>query len=214
MKGKTQQTLFILLLLSFQWSIAQNNSILFSKFDSLNGTPIGKINAICQDPSGIMWFCGNSQHCFYRYDGNILTKFFQDNNNPNSLGFYGVETIYADDRGLIWIGGDGLDQYNPSTGIFKHYRHSNNDSGSLNGTGVNSILKDHSGNVWIGTNSGLDRLDEKTGKFIHYRNNPSNPKSLSDNEVSHEQLIDKINYYHLTDTIFLVPANWPSINKE
>src|ERR1700733_12932726 len=182
MKGKIQQTLFILLLLTFQRGVAQNNSILFNKFDSLNGEPVGKINAVCQDPNGIMWFCGNAEHCLYRYDGNLLTRFFQDDKHPNSLGFYSLETIYADDQGLIWIGGDALDQYNPSTGIFKHYRHSNTDSSSLSG-GVNTILKDHNGKVWIGTYNGLDQLDEKTGKFIHYRNDPVNPKSLSDNVV-------------------------------
>ena len=44
-----------------------------------------------------------------------------------------LETVYADDSGMIWVGlvKDGLDQFNPVTGIFKHYRHVPNDPGSL-----------------------------------------------------------------------------------
>ena len=83
---------------------------------------------------------------------------------------------------MIWIGGNGLDEYNPATGIFKHYRHVQNDSGSLGGF-VNVVLKDHQGRLWVGTSTGLDRLDEKTGKFLHYRNEPGNPRSLSSNDV-------------------------------
>ncbi len=77
----------------------------------------------------------------------------------------------------------GLDQYNPATGIFKHYRHVQNDSGSLSIGIVTVILRDHQGILWVGTHNGLDRLDEKTGKFIHYRNEPGNPRSLSSNHV-------------------------------
>ena len=84
---------------------------------------------------------------------------------------------------MIWIGQDGLDQYDPATGIFKHYRHTENDSGSLVANNVSAILEDHQGRLWVGSGNGLDRLDEKTGKFLHYRNIPGDPKSLSNNTV-------------------------------
>ena len=161
--------------------MAQHDAILFSNMDSLTGTTLGKINAISQDPNGMMWFAGNGGNCIYRYDGNTLTNFKQDNNNPNSPGFKSIETVYADKEGMIWIGGAGLDRYDPRTGVFTHYK---NIGDGINGfQGVLTIFKDHKGNVWIGTFQGLEMLDEKTGKFIRYVNDPSNPKSLSNNFV-------------------------------
>jgi ligand-binding sensor domain-containing protein len=173
----------ITLLITFQTVFAQNNTVPFYKVDSLDGTQLGRITGITQDPAGIMWFAGAEQRCLYRYDGNTLTSFKRDAKNSGSLGLNFLETIYADDRGLIWIGGDGLDQYNPETGIFKHFTHSDNDDSSINKGAVFAILKDHTGNMWVGTDQGLDRLDERTGKFIHYQYDSSNPKSLSNNVV-------------------------------
>jgi signal transduction histidine kinase/ligand-binding sensor domain-containing protein len=183
MKGKIQISLFIIFLIIFQGTHAQNNSIPFYKVDSLNGTQLGRITGITQDPSGTMWFAGEDQHSLYRYDGNMLTSFRRDAKNPNSLGLNDLETIYADDQGLIWIGGGGLDQYNPATGIFKHFTHNDNDNSSITNGSIFAILRDHTGNIWVGTDNGLDRLDERTGKFIHYRTDSSNPKSLSNNVV-------------------------------
>ncbi len=161
--------------------MAQHDAILFSNMDSLTGTSLGKINAITQDPDGIMWFAGNGEDCLYRYDGSTLTSFRQDNNNQNSPGFKLIETVYADKQGMIWLGGIGLDRYDPRTGEFTHYK--NVESGIKGFQGVLTIFKDHKGNVWVGTYQGLEMLDEKTGKFTLNVNDPSNPKSLSNNVV-------------------------------
>jgi signal transduction histidine kinase/ligand-binding sensor domain-containing protein len=182
MKSKFHPFIFILLLITGGSAMAQHNVILFSNMDSLTGTTLGKINAITQDPNGMMWFAGNGGDCIYSYDGSTLTSFRQDNNNPNSLGFKLIETIYADKQGMIWIGGAAgrLDKYDPRTGLFIHYKN----IGSAKGFAlVITIFKDHKGNVWIGTDQGLEQLDEKTGEYIHYVNDPSNPKSLSNNVV-------------------------------
>ncbi|HSZ32443.1 MAG TPA: two-component regulator propeller domain-containing protein [Puia sp.] len=181
MKSKFHSFIFILMLIVYRPAMAQHETILFSNLDSLTGTSLGKINAITQDPNGIMWFAGNGADCLYRYDGNTLTSFKQDNNNPNSLGFKLIETVYADKQGMIWIGGKSLDKFDPRTGVFTHYK--NVGAGITGFQGVLSIFEDHRGNVWIGTFQGLEMLDEKTGKFIRYVNDPSNPKSLSDDIV-------------------------------
>jgi ligand-binding sensor domain-containing protein len=131
-----------------------------------------------------MWFSGQGDDCIYRYDGNRMISFRHDSLNKNSLGLTFFEKIYADDKGMVWIGGNGLDRYDPATGIFKHYRHDEKDSGTLADNGVSAILKDHKGRLWVGTTKGLDRFDEKTEKFIHYQNDPANPKSLSNNDIN------------------------------
>jgi signal transduction histidine kinase/ligand-binding sensor domain-containing protein len=181
MKSKFHLSIFIVALIIYGPVMGQHDEILFSNMDSLTGTRLGKINAITQDPSGIMWFAGNVGDCLYRYDGNTLTSFNQDNNNPNSPGFKLIETVYADKQGMIWLGGAGLDKYNPQTGVFTHYKNIGADIHGFHS--VMTIFKDHIANVWIGTDQGLARLEEQTGKFIPYVNDPSNPKSLSNNVV-------------------------------
>ncbi len=177
MKFKIAITAIILLLVTLQHGTAQNNELKFNLVEGANGKPLGNITAITQDPHGYMWFSGQGAHCLYRYDGNRMISFRHDDANPNSLGGTNLETVYADDSGMIWVGyGEArLDQFNPVTGIFKHYR--------LSIGKVTVILRDHQGVLWVGTHNGLDRLDEKTGKFIHYRNEPGNPQSLSSNAV-------------------------------
>ena len=163
---------------------AQNNEIRFTPITGPNGKPIGKIRNITQDPHGYMWFSDEVERCIYRYDGNRIIAFRHDNANPNSLGSLEINSVYADNTGIIWISfRDGMDRYDPATGIFTHYRHESNNPGSLSPGGVNQVLRDRQGRLWVGTENGLDRFDEKTGKFIHHRNEPGNPKSLSDNLV-------------------------------
>ncbi len=169
-----------LVLLLFLFQCAHSQDFAFTRVQGVNGKPIGKINGITQDHYGYMWFVGNSERCLYRYDGSTITAFRHEENNVNSLNVNNRETVYADDQGLIWVGGDALDYLDPATGIFTHYRHSAVDDGSLSGY-VYSILRDRKGRLWVGTENGLDLLDEKTGAFHHYRNIPGNKKSLSSN---------------------------------
>jgi signal transduction histidine kinase/ligand-binding sensor domain-containing protein/DNA-binding response OmpR family regulator len=176
---------FILLHAFYQSALSQYNEILFHKVTKENGEPLGKITGITQDPQGYMWFSGQSASCLYRYDGVKVKAFRPDKLNENSLGGSDLETVYADQNGIIWIGfiSRGLDRFDPGTSTFTHYRHQPNNPNSLSDDIVNVILRDRRGRLWIGTNNGLDRLDETSGEFVHFKNKPGNPKSLSDNVV-------------------------------
>ena len=184
--GRKVNFLFIFLSqVLFHYSNAQTGELKFNLVEGPAGKSLGDVRNMTQDPFGYMWFSAQGAKCIYRYDGNRYAIFRHDDANPNSLGGVNIGSVYADDSGNIWIGmGEGLDQYDPATGIFKHYRHIPNDSTSLiSGLSVTPVLKDRKGRVWVGTDNGLDQLDEKTGKFTHFRNEPGNPKSLSSNVV-------------------------------
>jgi signal transduction histidine kinase/ligand-binding sensor domain-containing protein len=178
--------LFLILSMAFLYkSNAQSPGLKFNLVEGPGGKSLGAVRSMSQDLHGYMWFAAQGAKCVYRYDGNRYTVFRHDDTNPNSLGGVNINSVYADKNGTIWIGmGEGLDQYDPGTGIFKHYRHITNDPGSLiGGTGMAPVLKDRRGRVWVGTDNGLDQLDERTGKFTHFRNEPGNTKSLSSNIV-------------------------------
>ena len=169
----------------FNAAISQSDEIRFSKVNGDNGEPLGKITAITQDAKGYMWFAGEGEKCIYRYDGTGLLTFRQDIMDSNSLGSVNPFVISSDSSGNVWIGFHdlGLDQLDPQTGVFRHYRHNPSDPSGLGSDDLTVLLTDHQGILWIGTANGLDRFDEKTGKFIHYRHDPENPKSLSNNYV-------------------------------
>jgi len=171
--------------LSFTTSHAQTREVKFIPVSGTNGVSLGKINAITQDKYGFVWFSDQSNRCIIRYDGSHMTRYQNDPKNPNSLGGYYPECLFADSSGNIWIGfyGMGLDKFDPVTKQFTHYRHNKNDAGSLSNDSVNALLVDHLGNIWVGNFGGLDLLNEKTGSFTHYRYKADDSSSLSFNTV-------------------------------
>jgi len=164
---------------------AQTPQVKFNLVTGTNGVSLGKINGMTRDKFGFMWFSGETSRSIIRYDGNNMTRFFNDSKNSNSLGGFYPECLAADADGNIWIGfyGQGVDKFDQFTNTFTHYRHNENDEGSLLDDVVSAILVDHLGNVWVGSDSGLDMLDKATGKFRHFQNNSSDPTSLSHNVV-------------------------------
>ena len=105
----------------------------FTRIDGPDGKPIGKIRNMTQDPHGYMWFSGEGADCIYQYDGVRIVAFKHDESNPNSLGGSFINSIYADSSGIIWIGmNEGLDRFDPSSGVFQHFRNDRSDPGSLN----------------------------------------------------------------------------------
>jgi signal transduction histidine kinase/ligand-binding sensor domain-containing protein len=184
---KNRFPIYILfLLLSLAKDVAsQTQQVKFNAVSGTNGVSLGKINAITRDKYGFMWFSDQSNRCIVRFDGSHMTRYQNDPRNPNTLGGYYPECLFADAEGNIWIGfyGMGLDKFDPVTKSFTHYRHQKNNPQSLNNDSVTSILIDHLGNIWVGNYGGLDLLDEKTGKFKHHSHNPADASSLSNNKV-------------------------------
>lgn len=177
-------------------TFAQERSVRFTLFAGIEDFTLGKVNCITQDSLGYMWFSNQTQQCINRFDGYHMTSYRNDPKNPNSLGGTYPEVIVTAPSGIIWIGffGMGIDQFDPQSGKFKHYRYNRKDPGSLSNDTVSALLLDHTGTLWVGSNGGLDRLDPKTGKFIHYRNSKTDPASLSSNRVraiyeDHQQTI-------------------------
>jgi ligand-binding sensor domain-containing protein len=164
---------------------AQIQQLKFNKVTGTNGISLGKINGMTMDKYGFMWFSDQSNRSIIRYDGVQMKRYKNDPKNPNSLGGYYPECLFADSSGIIWIGfyGQGLDRFDPLTNTFTHYRHNKEDPSSLSSDMVSTVLVDHHGNIWVGTDGGLDLLDQKSGTFKHYKHQSGDSTSLSHNMV-------------------------------
>ncbi len=162
---------------------AFGQQIIFNEVQPPDGNTFNFVNGITQDNNGFMWFA--TKRGIYSYDGTQMTSYRNSSLNSNSLASNFAESIFADDDGSIWIGslGNGLDHFDPITGIFTHFQHDPDDPASLSNDTVTSILRDSEGILWIGTHQGLDQFNSETKEFIHFRHTENDPTSLSFNQV-------------------------------
>ena len=87
---------------------------------------VGTSNSIISlyiDQSGIIWIgtSGNGVYAFAPW-ANAIETYQQGENDPNSLSFSSIRTIYEDGAENLWIGGyKGLDMFTPDKKIFAHF---------------------------------------------------------------------------------------------
>jgi ligand-binding sensor domain-containing protein len=175
---------FIFLILHVSICCGQTQGIFFNRLSAPYGSYFGPVSGITQDPKGYIWIA-SINNGFFRYDGHGLTNYRNDPANPNSLSNNWFESIYTHSTGIIWLGtwGNGLDRFDPATGIFTHYSHDPKKPSSLAQDLVPAIYEDKEGEQWIGTHGSLDLMDRKTGTFKHFRHDQHVPSSLSNDQV-------------------------------
>ncbi|MCF8378996.1 MAG: response regulator [Bacteroidales bacterium] len=90
--------------------------------------------------------------------------FFEKISIREGLSHIGVNTIFQDSKGFIWVGTyDGLNRYD---GInFKIFHNIPYDSSSLIHNRVNSMVESYDSLLWIGTEEGLCYFNQSTEKF-------------------------------------------------
>ena len=142
MKQSVYRYILIFLLFPALASRAQKQELKFTTVSGSNGISLGKINSIVRDRYGFLWLSDQSNRCIIRYDGSHMTRYQNDPKNPNSLGGFYPECLFADSSGNIWVGfyGMGLDKFDPVSNRFTHYRHTDNKPGSLANDFVTAIL--------------------------------------------------------------------------
>jgi len=156
----------------------------FSNISAKDGLSHHEALFVFQDTQGFMWF--GTKHGLNKYDGSHITSFFNETENPSSIGGNFVHWIQEDQEGNLWIAtwGDGISRYDPRTGHFTNYFHEENNPQSLGSDFVWSLFIDSEGFVWTTTDNGLGKLDPTTGLCVNYYHDPLNPNSLSHKTVS------------------------------
>ena len=123
--------------------------------------------------------------------GNVI-RYQHHESDPESLASNNIASIYEAPDGTFWIAtggfslrGAGLDQFDPRTGIARHFSNDPNVPDSLSSDDLMTLWGDSSGMLWIGTwANGLNLMDlSDPGHFSHYQNDPFFLDSLSGNQV-------------------------------
>ena len=166
----------------------ETQDIHFELVSRPEGEGNSQITSFTQDKQGFLWI--GTGYGLFKYDGFKFTAYYSQASNPNSLTSDWIQCVLADKEGYIWIGHGGnsyhsaLDRFNPSTGIFTHFRHLESDPFSPSSDTVFTMMQDHEGTIWLGTSTGLDRFDSRTNRFYHYQHKENDPASLSCNSVN------------------------------
>jgi len=143
------------------------------------------VKALLKDKEGNIWIAtyGGGLH-IYRTETGKFMNFTYDHNNPYSLSNNEVLSLFMDFSGIIWVGSNGLDKYNPRKDKFVLYDYVPYASEKLVFRNIHPIYEDKEGIMWIGSKTdGLHILDRSNKKYFRMLHEPGNPNSLSSNKL-------------------------------
>ena len=130
----------------------------FDRIPELNGRFVYDIK---EDSGGNLWLAtyANGAYC-YNVSEKKWKNYLHDENNPKSLPYDKVLSIFEDSHRQIWLTtqGGGFCRFQPETETFVNY----NLSAGLPNDVVYQIVEDKDGQLWLTTNNGLVYFQPKT----------------------------------------------------
>jgi ligand-binding sensor domain-containing protein len=163
-------------------------SELFSSYGNFAGgraTSNDFVKALLEDKEGNIWVAtfGGGLHIYLSQTGKFMNLTY-DHNNPYSLSNNEVLSLFRDYSGIIWVGSNGLDKYNPKKDKFVLFDYVPYANEKLIFRNIHPIYEDKEGLLWIGSKTdGLHLLDRKNKKYSRMLHIPGNPNSLSSNKL-------------------------------
>ncbi len=144
----------------------------FVNFTSKDGLLNNWVNAIHQDPDGVMWFgtgniWDNEKGGVSRYDG----KGFFNLTTKDGLSSNWVNAIHQDDDGMMWFGTGRVGVINEKGVVSrydgKQFVNLTEEDGLLPGSHIDSICQDCDGVLWFGAHNkgGISRYDGRKFSF-------------------------------------------------
>ncbi len=131
----------------------------FDQMPELSGRFVYDIK---EDSEGNLWLAtyANGAYC-YNVNKKKWTNYLHDNNNPKSLPYDKVLSIFEDSHRRIWLTtqGGGFCQFHPESETFTCY----DSSDGLPNDVVYQIMEDKEGLLWLTTNNGLVCFQPVTG---------------------------------------------------
>lgn len=112
-------------------------------------------------------------------------SFFYTKQNPRSIHYNDILSIFEDNTGTLWFGSDGAglsfyDSYLEKFNFFQNQEVPEN----INIDVIRAIYVDEFENVWLGTSGkGLTRYNPKTKNWKTFVHDPNDSKSLGSNRV-------------------------------
>ena len=165
-----------------------------------DGLSQSTVFASMQDSKGFMWFA--TRNGLNRYDGYKFEVYINDPKDSTSLSDDGVNTLYEDKNGILWIGTiyGNLNRFSPESETFSYknifsslktipdqtndyYEYpiafSRNQSSTMT-----CITEDEDGTLWLGTwGKGIINIDKNFNVINHIYSDAKNPTGLRTNRI-------------------------------
>ena len=177
----------------FMWFATRNglnrydgNTVLVYKDEpgDTNSLSSNFIQALMEDARGYLWLGTNTGLDRFDPTSERFVRYLHDASNTNSMGGALVKSIVEDSRGHVWLGTEdaGLDELDPTTGMFTHYR----DDGDGHFVGrITQVIAGMHGEIWFVGERGLFQLSPATGQItrIPAVRNGFSAESVYENEA-------------------------------
>lgn len=146
------------------------------KFETINDrsiplSPMDGINSISKDQDGSLWLGSADGMTNYNHKTGKFIHYYNDPDDPGSIGDDLIYTTYVDSKGILWVGtgSAGVSVYDPSLVRFQLVQSDPEGQEGILSNAVFSISQDQNGNLWFGTlGGGASVKDARTGAFTHY----------------------------------------------
>jgi signal transduction histidine kinase/ligand-binding sensor domain-containing protein/CheY-like chemotaxis protein/HPt (histidine-containing phosphotransfer) domain-containing protein len=155
-----------------------------------------KVSSLFRDRTGSFWvgtwFAGVSR---VDLGSGGFARFVRLDDGPATLSDNKVRAVVDDGAGKLWLGtNDGLNHFDPATGVSKVYRHLANNPNSLSDSQANAVAIDRQGLVWAGGRSGITSFDPANGRFTRRSLANGDP----DSDTIRGMLADRANVLWIT----------------
>jgi ligand-binding sensor domain-containing protein/signal transduction histidine kinase len=137
-------------------------------FSQVKGPVKKDVNKVIIDVHNNVWIATSSGLYHYDYASGEYTRLQHDPSNPTSISGNSIFSLLEDNDGLVWVGGNGIDIYDPRKMAFATYQNRKGDHTSLSENLIWSFCEDEEQNIWIGTEAQqVDVFNPKTKSFRH-----------------------------------------------
>ena len=148
------------------------------------------VSRIAEDSQGTLWIStiGGGLNRYNANNGSFRALYATSEKNKSPLR-NDIYTIYADKAGKLWLGYDNaLSEFDPITGIFKHFLPNQEGMPSLGL--VKRFSESSNGTIWAATQAGLLEINPVTEKPFLHRHLDGDPGTIVSNEIS-SVLVDR-----------------------
>ena len=123
----------------------------FYKSNEKTGLAGNQINAVLESNDGKIWIGAEEGLTILDKKTLFTKKYYHSDQDPNSLIYNSVISLFSDSEGNIWIGteGGGICMYNPDNDSFIRYIGESRANSPMASSIVHSIEEDDFGNIWF-----------------------------------------------------------------
>ncbi len=147
----------------------------FERIGLAEGLPNEYVNCITQDKFGFMWFGTKEGLC--RYDGQKFKTYKLIPDDSTSLLGNEILVLFADSKGTLWVGANGLQQFNFDRDNFTRIAPPAYAAIANKLQYISKVCEDNSGNLWLGTyGKGLFKFNPASGQLAQIELGDHGPK--------------------------------------